>query len=187
MSEKPEKSDVIVWLQGDRFDRGEKVLELFRNKFAPIILISGNNIRMGQQGEKEAFFDANLDEIKNYLINNGIKQQKILIDDKSLNTGMHPKNIMMFAKKNNWKKIILVSSPYHQLRVFLTFVKYFNENNENIKIINQSVTDLPWDGLAGGKTKTRADIFFEELIKIKKYKQDVATYDQGLEYINDNK
>jgi len=28
--EKPQKADVIVWLQGDRYDRSKKVLSLFK-------------------------------------------------------------------------------------------------------------------------------------------------------------
>jgi len=65
-SQPPEKADAIVWLQGDRYDRGNKVLELFKKGFAPKILVSGNNVRVGKLGEIDAFHDARLDEIKNF-------------------------------------------------------------------------------------------------------------------------
>lgn len=184
LAQKPEKSDVIVWLQGDRFDRGDKVLELFKKEFAPKILISGNNVRVGKPDETDVFHDTKLDEIKFFLLKNGVEEKDILVDDQSLNTASHPKNVLVFAKKNNWKKIILVSSPYHQLRVFLSFVKYFDENGVNIKIVNQPAIDLAWNGVAGGKTKTRTELLVNELLKIDQYKNDVAGYTQGLEYIN---
>lgn len=182
--QKPEKSDVIVWLQGDRFDRGNKVLELFKNNFTPKILISGNNVRAGKPGELDAFHDTNLGENKAFLIKNGISENNILIDDQSINTGLHPQNVLALAKKYNWTKIILVTSPYHQLRVFLSFVKYLNENNSDVRIINQPAMDLSWDDVAGGKTKTRTELFAGELMKIEEYKEDVATFEQGLAYIN---
>lgn len=184
LSQQPEKADVIVWLQGDRYDRGNKVLELFKKGFAPKILISGNNVRIGKSGEIDAFHDTKLDEIKNFLIDNGVEEKDILIDDNSLNTAAHPKNVLAFAKKEDWKKIILVSSPYHQLRVFLSFVKYFNERGSNVKIINQPAMDLMWDGVAGGKTKNRIELFAEEMMKIEQYKDDVASFKEGIDYIN---
>jgi len=184
LSQHPEKSDVVVWLQGDRYDRSGKVVELFKKGFAPKVLISGNNIRIGKHGETDAFYDTKLDEIKNFLLENGVKGKDILVDDDSLNTAQHPENICKIANEQGWKKIILVSSPYHQLRVFLTFVKYFNNNNLNVKMINQPALDLPWNGVAGGKTKTRIQLFIDELAKIKKYKNDLASYKEAKEYIN---
>lgn len=184
ISEKPEKSDVIVWLQGDRYDRGNKVLELFKNKFAPKILISGNDIRSGNPDEPDAFHDTKINEMKIFLLEAGVEEKNILADNQSLNTTSHPKNVLAFAKNNNWRKIILVSSPYHQLRVFLSFVKYLNENDLNVQIINQPAMDLAWDSVAGGKIKNMAELFAGELIKIEQYKKDVSTYEQGLKYIN---
>jgi len=42
---KPEKADAIVWLQGNMYDRGEKVLELYHAGYAPWIVVTGNNTR----------------------------------------------------------------------------------------------------------------------------------------------
>jgi len=50
--EKPQKADVIVWLQGDRYDRSKKVLSLFKEKWADEIVISGNNILIGPTKRK---------------------------------------------------------------------------------------------------------------------------------------
>ena len=48
IKQKLEHGDVAVWLQGDRYDRAGEILELFKKKWVSKILISGNNILVGE-------------------------------------------------------------------------------------------------------------------------------------------
>jgi len=49
LEEKLQKADVIVWLQGDRYDRAPKALELYKKVWGKKIVISGNNVLIGKK------------------------------------------------------------------------------------------------------------------------------------------
>ena len=183
MATKPEAADVIVWLQGDQFDRGAKVLELYRAGFAPKILIIGNNVQVGI-GSKAAEIDVDLPALKHWLVSHSIPESSIMVEDGALNVHEQAVHAIDLAKKYNWIKIILVASPYHQLRAFLTFLKARNDAQIELDIINQPATNLAWDQKPTGREKTAQEIFGQdELRKIKQYRGHVATAVEGLEYI----
>lgn len=134
--QKPKKADVIVFLQGDRLDRAEKVLELYKNGFASKVVITGNNERVKE------FNDSYLSEIKEYFLSQGVPEKSIIIDNKALNTLDQANNVIKIAKEKKWKKLIIVTSPYHILRAYLTFIKQIKSQNWNGSIIIQAADDL---------------------------------------------
>lgn len=183
LEEKPEKSDVVIWLQGDRYDRGNKVLELYKLKLAKLIIISGNDILIGpnvRPGED----NISLLDMKNYLLGSGVKGTDILIDDGAFNTKDQALHIIKSAKQKGWKKIILVSSAYHQPRAFLSFVKAAKLCDYKGKIMNQSVYANN-DELASGRAIRDSDLMKEESKKIKDYqlRGDIASYEEGFDYL----
>jgi len=166
--EKPQKADAIVWLQGDRYDRGRKVLDLFKDGWAPKIVVSGNDLLIGPSktpGEN----NISLTEMVKWLKKRGIKSQQIIIDNKSFNTLDQAKNIFILIKEKRWKKIILVASLYHQPRAFLTFLKESRKTGWTGKIVNQPAM-LNLQKKPSGRNKTASDLIFDEIEKIKKYK-----------------
>jgi uncharacterized SAM-binding protein YcdF (DUF218 family) len=181
LTDKLKKSDVVIWLQGDRYDRVKNILKIYRSNLARYILISGNNILIGSDkriGEN----NISLLEMYNYLIRNAIKKDKIIVDDNALNTKDQAVHIMKIAKFNNWKRIILVSSAYNQPRTFLTFLKQAQKTKWKGKIINQP-SIIAWNKKPAGRDKTAKTIFNQEFEKIKKYKKDLVSIGQGIKYI----
>lgn len=179
----PEKSDAAIWLQGDRFDRGEKVLELYKSKLAKMIIISGNDVLIGfciRPGEN----NISLSDMKSYLIKNGVSGKNIIIDNKSLNTIEQAINTIKLAKQRNWEKLILVSSAYNQPRAFLTFVAAAQTISYEGKINNQCV-DRGEGEIASGRIKTNRELMKDEKVKIDKYQLegDVASYADGFDYL----
>lgn len=158
LSQKPKKADVIVFLQGDRFDRCPKVLSLYQEGFSSKILITGNNTRA------EEIKDSLLPEIKEWFLKNQVKEEDIIVEDNSLNTLDQAVNVIKIAKENNYKKLILVTSPYHALRVYLTFLKQEWEGNIVIQTINQKWSDIP-----SGDNKTALEMLVGEIEKIRNY------------------
>ncbi|MCX6779803.1 MAG: YdcF family protein, partial [Candidatus Magasanikbacteria bacterium] len=134
LSQKHIKAQAIVWLQGDRLDRGQKVVELFEKKFASKILISGNNVLVGN-GTRPGENDLSLKKINLWLIKKGIPKNAIITEDQSLNTAQQAKNVLKFCLNKKWRKVIVVTSPYHQMRAFLTFLKYQSKLGSKVKII----------------------------------------------------
>lgn len=181
MNKEPEAGDAIVWLQGDRYDRGKKVLVLFKEKYAPLILLSGNNVLLSPRqrpGEK----NISLPAMKRWLIKNGVKSRHIIVDDKAMNTKGQAMNVISLAQKKRWKRIIIAGSIHHQLRAFLTFLGAADTLGWKGKIINQPFL-LPWDKIPGGRNKSSRAIFRDELKKIYFYHQDAASFKRGEEYI----
>lgn len=175
----PEKSDAIVWLQGDKYDRARGVLDLFLKKFADKIIISGNNELIDKKpGEKGVA----LEKMAAWLVERGVPGEKIIIDAESLNTRGQAENVLEIASKNGWRKIILVASLYHQPRVFLTFLKRIKEVAWEGKIINQPVL-FNWETNPGGKNQPGKDLFFVEMEKIRKYKNHNVSFDEGISCI----
>ncbi len=181
LDEIPQTSDVIIWLQGDRFDRGHKVLDLYKNKFSDKILISGNNLLIGDKREGEN--NISLNEMINFLIDNGVDKKNIIIDDKSMNTKDQAKNIFKTIKRKKWNRIILVGSSYYQPRAFLTFLKELKRANWKGSIINQPCI-INLNRKPSGREKTAKLLLLEEFVKVNKYGQDLSLVDDGINYLN---
>ena len=116
--EKPQKADAIVWLQGDGYDRGMKVLNLFRDGWAPKIVVSGND-KLIDPDKRPAESNISLTQTVEWLEKRGVKEHQIIIEKNSFNTKEQAENTLKMTQKEKWKKIILVTSLYHQLRANL--------------------------------------------------------------------
>jgi|GEM_PF-511463 len=182
--EKPQRASVIVWLQGDRYDRAQKTLKLYNDGWAKKIIISGNNILIGdktRKGEK----NIPLDSMRQFLLKKGVAPKDLIIDDSALNTKEQAVHILKLAKTEKWTKLIIVGSSYYQPRAFLTFLKQAENINWHGRIINQSKL-IAWDKKPAGRNRTAASIFRQEFKKLEEYKKDLASIKEGIEYLNKN-
>ena len=171
LNQQPKKSDVIVLLQGDRLDRVLTAVELYKKKFAEKILITGNNDLVGR-GKRNDENDVPLEEIKVFFLKNGIPPEVIIIDEKALNTKDQAINTIATAIKNNWKTIIIVTSPYHLLRAYLAFSLQARHQGWPGEII-MGRADLGWSHIPSGRSKTSLEMLSIEMEKIKKYSADL--------------
>ena len=177
---KPQKADAIVWLQGDGYDRGMKVLNLFRDGWAPKIVVSGND-QLIDTNKRPAESNISLTQMVEWLEKRGVKEHQIIIEKNSFNTKEQAKNALKLTQKEKWKKIILVTSLYHQLRAFLTFLKKAKEISWKGILINQPLK-ISWEKIPSGRKKKCKELFLEEIEKIKRYQNDIATIDEALFY-----
>lgn len=184
LQQKPAPADSIVFLQGDRFDRADKVQSLFNNALARLIFITGNNILAGR-GKRYEENDVRLSKLKERLINKGIPEEAIIIDEHSLNTYDQATNTIKTAKNGKWSTMLVVTSPYHTLRAYLTFVQQIMEQGWDGKIIMQCA-HKDWNRQPSGRKRTAIEMLKVEMEKIKKYKSGMATMKQGKKYFNDN-
>lgn len=179
---KPKKADTIVWLQGDRYDRAFKVYRLYKDEWSKKIIISGNNVLIGNKlrlGEN----NISLDKMKNFLLKKGVRKKDLIIDDGAMNTKEQAEHILKTAKSKKWSKIILAGSSYYQPRAFLTFLKQAKKIKWKGEIINQPAT-IAWAKKPAGRDKMTKFIFSQEFEKIKEYKKDLIAVEQGIKYLN---
>jgi uncharacterized SAM-binding protein YcdF (DUF218 family) len=120
-----EKADLILVLGSNDIRVAERGAKLFLAEFAPLILFSGNlgalTTNLYQKPEAEVFAD-----IAKKM---GVPEEKILIEDKSTNTGdniIYTKKLLL-DKGIKVSKIILVQKPYMLRRAYATFRKQWPE------------------------------------------------------------
>jgi len=174
------QSNAIILLEGDGTYRIKHACSLYNKGYSDYLVFSGNadNLNYGSYPLNKL-----KDEFNKY-IDFDIKE--IIHEDKSLHTKQQAYEVIQLALRNQWDKLILVASNFHQYRAFLTFVQeLYNINLEkSIKIYN-SPCILPWfKSLDWG---TRYELLEQEFTKIEQYqnklKQDVCSYKKGLKYL----
>jgi hypothetical protein len=180
----PQKSDAIVWLQGDQYDRAYKVLELYKTGFSELVIITGNDQLIGsniRQGENNISFE----EMVYFLIKRGVKKEHILQDKKSLDTKGQAIAVINLAKENHWKIITIVSSAYNQPRALLTFLNQARQQKW-MGIINNQPAIFDLESIPGGREETVNQLIVKEMKKIENYKNknDLVEIREGLTYLN---
>ena len=119
------KSDAILVLCSHDKRVAERGAQLFLEGWAPLLIFSGGlgTITGGMWNEPEA------DQFAALAIDLGVPKEKILLENKSTNTG---ENILftkalLAARNLNPEKFILVQKPYMERRSFATFRKLWPE------------------------------------------------------------
>lgn len=168
-------SDAIILLEGDGYNRIKTAADLYLHGLAPKIVFTGGaiNYDYGSYPAKE---------IIPKLIEAGVKESDIVIEDKSLHTKAQANEVLTIAKELNWEKLILVASPDHQYRAYLTFLRNILDGGCRIILINYPTVNSKWFVDQGWKTQfERLDQEFE---RIEKYSLmgHLATFEEAIEY-----
>lgn len=128
-----QKSDAIVVVSGGQTtSRAQKGIELFKQGYAPVVIFSGAAL---DDGPSNAF------AMREQALAAGIPSDRIYIDEISQNTyenAIHTKEIINTIGA---KKIILVTSPYHQRRANQTFRAVLGQSYE---VLGVSAFDDRW-------------------------------------------
>ena len=125
VSDKLEKADLILVLAGD--NNGERVSEavkLFKQDYSNHLLMSGGPLAW-------KLIAAEL--MKKQAMAAGVPGNLILVEGKSLSTIGNANFSLPMVLKNNFKSVVLVTSPYHTYRAAKVFRKVFSPHD--IKII----------------------------------------------------
>lgn len=171
-----QKADAIVILEGDLLERNVEGARLYRERFAPLVVISG-----GDTSKRDYALPAS--EMLPDLLEKGVPREAVVLEEKSQNTREQAIEIMKLAKERGWKSILIVATHYHQYRAFLTFLKAMRDSGLSL-ILTSSPARPKWFG-ENGRGKKRIGILEDELRKIKEYgaRGDVASFEEGIEYL----
>ena len=157
-----QKADAIIALTGNGWERTLFAVELYKQGWAPFIVMAGST------GSRPPL------EMAEYARNHGIPKEHIIVSQRSSNTRGNAEEVLRLAEEKKWKTIILVTSPHHQLRAWLSFRKTQREFYDHIKIINYPPTNYSWFELVeSSRDKTKQHYrfwyIFSELFRIIKY------------------
>ncbi|MEM7554175.1 MAG: YdcF family protein [Cyanobacteria bacterium P01_A01_bin.84] len=104
----------------DLSESGDRVIyaaQLYLQKKAPIIILSGGRIDWRGKGESES------SDMKSILTSLGIPSKVIIEEPDSLNTYQNAVNVKKILESNNIKKVLLVTSAMHMPRSIQIFQK----------------------------------------------------------------
>ncbi|MBF2065032.1 MAG: YdcF family protein [Calothrix sp. C42_A2020_038] len=113
----------------DLQEAGDRVIyaaQLYRQKKAPYIILSGGRIEWFGKGTAES------EDMAKILTSIGIPQEALIQEPDSLNTYENAVNVRKIIEKRNIKSILLVTSAIHMPRSLLIFQKQFEELNTDI-------------------------------------------------------
>lgn len=172
------RSDAIVVLCGeDANPRLALATQIMRQHGAHLVVLSG--------GKHEPPRWRGADALVPELLGAGVSNDRILRETSSMNTRQQAVIIAQMAVEKGWKRLLLVASPYHVYRAFLTFLRALQEvgKDTEIQLLVAAASQSSWFKSPEGMDVSRLDLLSTELCKIEEYGEHVATYEEGLNYL----
>lgn len=105
--------------------------------------------------------------MKQYAVNMGVNSNAIITENNSLHTKENAKYTLEILHKHNWNKIILVTSPFHQRRAFMSFKEVFDR--KEIQIINFAAISKNWGSWSWYLSKFNRKLILSEAQRIIQY------------------
>ena len=173
----PEKTgDALVLFQGDGHTRVPHTISLFQQGAAPFIILVGgaDNREYGSYPSRELY---------DLLLAGGVPADAIEFEATALHTRAEIDHAIEIAHRRGWKRLLLVSSPYHMFRIVLSFAAAIRHYGYPIIGYPASIRDLPL--FEQNPWGVRASLFDREFERIAVYqaKGDVASFADGLAYL----
>jgi uncharacterized SAM-binding protein YcdF (DUF218 family) len=106
--------------------------------------------------------------IREQVIASGVLSEQVLIEAESLHTRENAEYVLQLLKQHGMRRIILVTSPFHQLRTYLTFAKVFQL--DQIEIINHYAEADDWHPLTWFLLPEHRKLVKSEQERIKTYR-----------------
>ena len=150
-----QKSAAIVVLSGGD-DRTEWGIKLYKDGWAPKILFSGAALDKTGPSNAAAMREVALQE--------GVPASSILLEQKATNTYENGALSHPILDSIGAKKIILVTSPYHQRRAYEIFKEIYK--GQDITMINSPSGYSAWRAESWWQKSASFDVTVSELAKI---------------------
>ena len=164
MHQKLEKADIILCFGSNDVRTADWAVDIYKRKFAPIIVCSGGN------GKDSAYLEPEAVVFSKRMIELGIPAEAIILEPNATNTG---ENILftkeLLQKKNiQVKKLILVQKPYMERRAFSAMRKQWPEVECIVTSPEISYEEYP-NGRKPEFKKRYTDVMVGDLLRIKEY------------------
>jgi uncharacterized SAM-binding protein YcdF (DUF218 family) len=115
----PAPADAIVVLGGDDGGRLARALLLYRERYAPAIVLTG--IEHGNRATRSTYLTWRAD----YLVRQGVPRSALRYDTESNNSYEEATNILALMRKHGWRSVLVVSDPPHLRRLSWTWERVF--------------------------------------------------------------
>lgn len=157
----PEPADVIVALGGDTGSRAELAIRLYREGYAPLVLLTG--IEYGDPDARPAV----LNWREKFLIDSGVPPAAIRLDRVSGNSWEEAVNARAFLEANGLSSALVVSEPPHMRRLQWTWSRAFAGSGLRFRLV--STEPSWWNPGRWWGNEAGALYVFEESVKLAYY------------------
>lgn len=130
----PAKANAIVVLGGDEGDRALRALLLYREGYAPTIVLTG--LEKGNAAPP-----AWLTWRADYLVANGVPRSALRFEVQSRNSYEEATNILEVMRKQRWQSVIVISDPPHMRRLSWTWERIFKDSGLHYILV---ASDTDW-------------------------------------------
>ncbi len=141
LNHRMERSDAILGLGSHDLRVAERGAQLFLEHWAPLLIFSGGFGNL----TREVWDRPEADRFAEIAVGMGVPQDKILIENRSTNTGENVQftKTLLANSHLNPQKFILVQKPYMERRTFATFKKVWPEKDAIVTSPQISFEDYP--------------------------------------------
>lgn len=131
------RADAIIAVSGgDTSARTSEAIQLYQEGWADTLIFSG--------AAADPSGPSNAEAMQRQAVSSGVPYGSIITDEFSQNTQENAQNIARFIKGLELKRVIIVTSAYHQRRASLEFG---SKLGTSVQIVNHPVpTDKQWQG-----------------------------------------
>ena len=119
VDETPQPADVLVVPSGDRGERMEYAVDLYRDGLADLFIVSGGPLYADL---------SEADLLRRHAVILGVPDSKIIMEPKAVNTYQNARNTRELMEFYNLKSALVVTSPYHMRRVRVVFDEVFADS-----------------------------------------------------------
>jgi uncharacterized SAM-binding protein YcdF (DUF218 family) len=107
--------------------------------------------------------------MRDQAIQMGVPKEAVLTEAESLHTRENAEHVLALLKEHDMHRIILVTSPFHQQRTYLTFAKVLHPHG--IEIVNYYATTDEWHPLTWFLSAEQRKLVRSEQERIKRYRE----------------
>lgn len=132
-----EKVDAILGLGSSESRVADRASQLFLDGYSELLIFSGGYGKITQHSNK--ITEAEL--FKNIATANGVPEDKILIENKSTNTGENIRftQELLKSKSIQPKSLIVVTKPYMERRAYATFKKQWTGGSTKLIVTSPAL------------------------------------------------
>lgn len=144
----PEKSDLIVCMGGNNAVRGLATADAYKMGLAPKIYIVREELIDGYHELKQRGiqYPESIDLLAMILKGLGVPEEAIIRGDvQSRSTWEEAELVKALAERMNYRSIILITSPTHTRRTYLTFRKVMDEKSYRLFIVPSPYSEFKPD------------------------------------------
>jgi uncharacterized SAM-binding protein YcdF (DUF218 family) len=167
LNDKIVRSDAILVLGSHDTRVAERAAQLFLEGYSDTLIISGG---VGQV-TKSGFSEPEAEVFKTITIRAGVPEDKIIIEDRSTNTGEDILFTYKMLQKlgKHFKSLIVVQKPYMERRTYATFKKQWPDKEAIIILASPELTYGEYFAMSPIPMSNAISIMVGDLQRIREY------------------